>query len=80
MGNPAWHSFCLASDDGSNLYINGGLLLANDGLHGVKNVCAVKSLAQGSYSIELDYFQGAGNESLILNMDGALLPSENLYH
>jgi hypothetical protein len=80
MGTPDWHSFCVASDDGSNLYINGSLLVANDGLHGVANVCAVKSLAQGSYSIELDYLQGGGSEALILNMDGALLPSENLYH
>jgi hypothetical protein len=80
MGSPAWHSFSLSSDDGSNLYINGSLVIANDGLHAVQTVSAVKSLAQGSYTIELDYLQGGGAEALILDMDGALLPSENLYH
>jgi PA14 domain len=80
MGVPGWHSFSLSSDDGSNLYISGALVINNDGLHGMQTVSAVKSLTQGGYSIELDYLQGGGNEALILDMDGALLPAENLYH
>jgi hypothetical protein len=40
----------------------------------------VKLLQPGIYSFELDYFQGSGNEALTLNMDGAILPSANLYH
>lgn len=74
-----WHQFDLNSDDGSNLYIS-GLLINNDGLHGIQTKSGVKFLSRGAVSFELDFFQSNGNLALILNMDGTLLPAANLYH
>jgi len=74
-----WHQFDLSSDDGSNLYIDGSLL-NNDGLHAVQTKSAAKFLASGVHSFELDFFQAAGMQALILNMDGKALPAANLYH
>lgn len=74
-----WHQFDLNSDDGSNLYID-GLLVSNDGLHGAQTKSASKFLKYGFHSFELDFFQGAGSQSLILNEDGALMQSTGFYH
>lgn len=68
--------FDLTSDDGSLLYINGSLLINNDGNHGSLMKSGTKLLKAGLYDFRLDYMQGpAGNQSLILNV-----PAEQLYH
>lgn len=74
-----WHSFDIASDDGSNLSVD-GLLINNDGLHGIQDVANVKFLSRGVHNFEIDYLQATGNEALIVNMDGTPLPAANLYH
>jgi len=74
-----WHSFDLTSDDGSNLYID-GLLINNDGLHGAQTKFASKYLKYGIHSFELDFFQAAGNQALILNEDGQVMDSSGFYH
>jgi PA14 domain len=79
MDAPNWHSFDVASDDGSNLYVD-GLLINNDGLHSIQDKAATKFLSAGVHSFEVDYLQGAGMQALIVNMDGSLLPSANLFH
>ena len=76
----AYHEFDTDSDDGSLLYINGGLVVQNDGFHSVADVKGVKYLQAQVYSFQLNYFQGPGNVALIVNMDGAPLPAANLYH
>jgi hypothetical protein len=78
MAYSDWHGFALSSDDGSNLYVD-GLLINNDGLHGIQTKTAVKFLEYGFHSFELDFLQGSGNEALILGMDNALLNS-GFYH
>jgi hypothetical protein len=76
-----WHEFSLSSDDGSNLYINGGAaLINNDGLHGLNTVNATKLLEYGVYTIEVDYFQSNGNQGLILSEDGNVMDGSAFYH
>jgi len=76
-----YHQFDVASDDGSLLYLNGSLIVQNDGEHASQDVkSAQKALVPQVYSIQLNYFQGPGNVELIVNEDGALLPAANLYH
>jgi hypothetical protein len=74
-----YHEFDLTSDDGSNLYID-GLLIANDGLHGTQTKSAAKFLGYGLHSFELDYLQASGQETLILNEDGAVMQASGFYH
>jgi hypothetical protein len=75
-----YHSFNTDSDDGANLYVDGVLVVNNDGLHGAQLVSGVRHLQDTVHSFELDFFQGAGQQELVVNMDGSLLPAENLYH
>ncbi|CAK9249688.1 unnamed protein product [Sphagnum jensenii] len=74
-----WHEFDLTSDDGANLYVD-GLLINNDGLHASQTKSASKYLKYGFHSFEIDYLQGAGQESLIINEDGAVMQSSGFYH
>lgn len=76
-----YHEFDTTSDDGSLLYINGGSpVVNNDGEHSNANVSGQKYLQAQVYSFQLNYFQGPGYISLVVNEDGNLLPSAQLYH
>lgn len=56
----------VVSDDGSRLYLNGDLLIDNDGLHGNEARDAELILEQGAHPIRLEYFQGGGGGSVSL--------------
>jgi PA14 domain len=55
---PALYRFSLTSDDGSRLYIDGQLVVDNDGVHANLERSASLELAGGVHSIRVSYFQG----------------------
>lgn len=74
-----YHEFNLQSDDGSNLYVD-GLLINNDGLHSSAAKAATKYLQYGFHTFELDYFQGGGQEQLVLSENGSVMSSAAFFH
>ena len=52
------YAFRLNSDDGSKLYIDGQLVINNDGQHGPLAKEGSITLSQGAHDLLLDYFQG----------------------
>jgi len=74
-----YHQFTLTSDDGSLLTVD-GLLVNNDGLHATQTVSASKLLTKGAHWVELDFFQGGGQQSLILSEDGTVMDGSLFYH
>lgn len=52
------YTFSLLSDDGSNLYIDGALLIDNDGVHPAQERVESTILAHGVHDIRVSYFQG----------------------
>jgi PA14 domain len=52
------YAFRLLSDDGSKLYVDGKLVINNDGLHGTSNEDAKLELDDSLHTIKIDYFQG----------------------
>ncbi len=52
------YKFTLLSDDGSRLYIDGRLVIDNDGIHGPGEAEATVALKPGVHSIRVEYFQG----------------------
>jgi hypothetical protein len=50
--------FKLVSDDGSKLYIDGKLIIDNDGAHGASSKKGEIFLDDSRHSIKIDYFQG----------------------
>ena len=52
------YTFELNSDDGSKLYIDGNLVVDNDGLHGMSAKRGSVRLTAGNHDVEIGYFQG----------------------
>ncbi len=74
---PGKYRFALVSDDGSKLYIDGKLLIDNDGTHGSLRAEGAAKLSGGIHTIRLSYFQGPRFElSLMLGVSG---PGEDLW-
>ena len=58
INTPGMYLFELYSDDGSQLYINGSLIVNNDGVHPAMSRQGRIKLGTGIHSIEIHYFQG----------------------
>ena len=55
---PGRYEFSLMSDDGSKLYIDGEIVIDNDGLHSPRTVTGGVTLTGGLHQIRVSYFQG----------------------
>jgi len=63
-------TFYTRSDDGSQLFINGQLVVDNDGLHGASafpGVSGAITLDAGAYTIEAIQFERGGGDSIYVN-------------
>ncbi len=58
INKPGVYEFMLNSDDGSKLYINGKLVVDNDGVHATISRRSHIRLNAGFHPIEIHYFQG----------------------
>ena len=58
IDTPGTYMFELLSDDGSKLYINGKLVVDNDGLHAPLSKQSYVALTAGFHLVEIHYFQG----------------------
>jgi hypothetical protein len=68
---PGYYRFALLSDDGSKLYIDGVLVIDNDGLHSAQIRAAKARLSGGIHSVRVSYFQGPRYElALVLAVAG----------
>ena len=64
------YRFWLSSDDGSRLWIDGRLVVDNDGLHGSTPVHGDVPLEAGPHTIEVEFFQHLGGIDLKLEWRG----------
>ena len=64
------YTFYSHSDDGSKLYIDGTLVVDNDGLHGSVEVSGSTTLGVGRHSIQVDYFEAIGGAVLEARYEG----------
>jgi hypothetical protein len=64
------YTFFLNSDDGSKLFIDGSLVVDNDGRHAPLKVAGTTKLAAGYHDLEVQYFQIDGRRALDLGWNG----------
>src|SRR5688572_20141865 len=57
------YEFCLDSDDGSLLFIDGNLVVDNGDPHGVQSACGIATLAAGTHTFEVQFFECCGGPS-----------------
>ncbi len=62
------YQFQLTSDDGSRLWIDGELVVDNDGLHSSQAKTGAIALAKGWHRFQLGWFNGTGDAALDLQM------------
>ncbi len=72
------YTFFTNSDDGSQLSINGELVVDNDGLHGAREEQGTVNLAAGTHEIVVTYFEKGGNSSLSVQMQGPFITKQSL--
>ena len=58
INTPGLYTFEIYSDDGSQLYINGSLVVNNDGIHPAMSRPGRIKLGTGIHPVEIHYFQG----------------------
>jgi len=65
------YTFALTSDDGARLYIDGQVVVDNDGLHPPEEKTGAIALAAGVHQIRVSYFQGPRLQvALVLKVSG----------
>ncbi len=63
-------TFYTSSDDGSRLWIDGTLVVDNDGLHGTEEEEGTISLTSGDHDILVEYFEKTGSQTLTVSYAG----------
>ena len=74
-GEPA-PDFTLTSDDGAQLWIDGQLVVDNDGLHTSQEKHGVAVLAAGPHPILVCWFNQSGGADLELSWKSVAQPSQ----
>lgn len=62
VARPGRHAFRLHSDDGSRLFIDGALVIDNDGLHPPQSRTDTVELDGSEHTLRLEYFQGPAHQ------------------
>ncbi len=75
---PGEFEFWLGSDDGSQLFIDGKMVVDCDGVHPHQTKEGRISLAAGFHPVVVSYFQGEGGASLEVEFAGQGLPPQPL--
>lgn len=66
VGTAGSWAFQVTSDDGANLYVDGNVVVQDDGLHPGTTKNGQITLSPGKHELRIDYFQGGGNVALQL--------------
>jgi hypothetical protein len=64
------YTFSTTSDDGSQLLIDGVLIVDNDGMHGAVERTGTVGLLAGTHAFELRFFEATGGDSLEASWQG----------
>jgi hypothetical protein len=63
---PGKYTWAVVSDDGSKLYIDGHLVIDNDGMHPARGYAGAAKLKRGEHRIRISYFQGPRDEVALM--------------
>ncbi|MBI3855546.1 MAG: c-type cytochrome [Planctomycetes bacterium] len=72
------YTFYTESDDGSRLYVDGKLVVNNDGLHGMAEKAGNTTLKAGAHAIVVTYFNNGGGEGLRVQWQGPGMAKQTL--
>jgi hypothetical protein len=64
------YTFWTTSDDGSALWIDGAMVVNNDGVHPAIDASGTVGLAAGPHAIRVAFFQAGGGQTLVVSYSG----------
>ena len=64
------YTLSLSSDDGSKLYVDGGLIVHNDGIHAMRTKTGKHNLCVGPHRLWIEYFEKVGKSGVIFKYRG----------
>jgi mono/diheme cytochrome c family protein len=70
--------FLLHSDDGSKLYIDGKVVIDNDGIHAGQQKRKQQQMKAGLHTVAVEFFEQAGGEELKVEFQGPSMPQQDL--
>ena len=70
VGTAGSYTLSLNSDEGSKLWLDGELVINNDGRHPMRERSATRTLTAGDHSLRVEYFENTGHAGLILSWAG----------
>jgi len=65
------YKFFISSDDGSRLYLDGKLIINNDGLHGLRRKDATRTVNAGRHALKIYMFEQGGHAGMFFAFMGA---------
>jgi hypothetical protein len=68
--NAGSYTFCTSSDDGSDLSVDGRMVVDNQGLHSMNRVCASTDLSAGAHVLYANFFEQGGAAGFIATWMG----------
>ncbi|HJZ94192.1 MAG TPA: PQQ-dependent sugar dehydrogenase [Gemmataceae bacterium] len=79
------YTLFVTSNDGSKVWLDGELLIDNDGRHVMRGRSATRTLTVGSHSLRTEFFEDAGAAGLVLQWKGPgiakqVIPVSHLSH
>lgn len=72
------YTFFLGSDDGSRLFVDGELVIDNDGIHPMSFKNGKTQLKAGAHALRVEYFEKGGEEVLELDIQGGGLARSSI--
>ena len=72
------YTFKVSSDDGTKLYVDGDMIIVNDGAHGPILKTAVKTLGKGTHDIRLEFFDYDKGQSLTFTYFTPTIPEREI--
>jgi PKD repeat protein len=70
------YTFYTRSDDGSRIFVNDTLVVNHDGLHGATELSGNITLAAGTHTLRVEYFEAGGGEALEVSYAGPDQPKQ----
>lgn len=72
------YTFFTSSDDGSRLFVNGQLIVDNDGLHGNREESGTVQLTAGTHYIVVEFFERIGRDTLSVSWASSTMAKQQL--
>ncbi len=73
-----FYTFYSESDDGSKLYVDGQLVVSNDGLHGMVEKSGVVGVQAGRHKVRVEFFERYGGAGEIVRFQGPGVPKQTI--